>query len=124
MTLKPIRTNREHAAALREIDRLWDAKPGTPDADKAEVLVMLVEAYEAENHPIDPPDPIEAILFHMGRLGLTRRDLEPMIGGSGRVSEVLAGKRALSLSMIRKLTAGLGIPADVLIQETVKNRAA
>jgi HTH-type transcriptional regulator / antitoxin HigA len=115
MTVKPIKTEADYDAALRAIERLWKAEPGTPAADRLEVLVTLVEAYEAERWPIDPPDPVTAILFRMEQQGLTRRDLEPYLGGRGRVSEVLTGKRALTLPMIRKLHAGLGIPLESLI---------
>ncbi len=117
MEIKPVRTKLEYEEALKEIERLWDSEPGTPEGDRFEVLVTLVEAYEEEHYPIDPPDPIEAILYVMESRGLTRQDLEPYIGGSGRVSEVLSYKRPLSLSMIRKLNVGLGIPAEVLIRE-------
>ncbi len=115
--VKPIRSEQEYEAALKEIERLWDAQPGTPDGDLLEVLVTLVEAYEEEHYPIDPPDPIEAIKYYMESRGLTRKDLEPYIGSSGRVSEVLHYKRPLSLPMIRRLHEGLGIPAEVLIRE-------
>jgi len=111
----PILSDEDHAQALARIDRLWGSPEGTPEAETLEVLVTLVEAYEAKHHPIDPPDPVEAILFRMQQQGLTRRDLEPMVGGRARVSEVLARKRPLSLSMIRRLRAGLGLSADVLI---------
>ena len=117
MEIKPIKTNADHRAALAEIERLMDAEPGSADGDRLDVLATLVEAYEAKRFPIDPPDPVAAIEFCIDQRGLTRRDLEPMIGGRGRVSEVLAGKRALSLAMIRKLHRGLGIPADVLLKE-------
>ena len=124
MEIKPIKTPRDYQAALKEIEGLMNGKKNTPEGDKLEVLATLVEAYEEKFHPIGPPTPIGAIEFHMERLGLTRRDLEPMIGSSGRVSEVLSGKRHLTLPMIRKLSAGLGIPADVLIQEQGKDKAA
>ena len=115
MTVKPIKTEADYDAALRAIERLWKAEPGTPAADRLEVLVTLVEAYEAERWAIDLPDPVAAILFRMEQQGLTRRDLEPYLGGRGRVSEVLTGKRALTLAMIRKLHTGLGIPLESLI---------
>ena len=116
MDVRPIRTEAEYDSALSEIERLLDAAPGTPDCDKLEVLAILVEAYEAEHHPVPLPDPISAIEFHMDRLGLTRKDLLPYIGGRGRVSEVLRRKRPLTLRMIRSLEAGLGIPAAILVQ--------
>jgi HTH-type transcriptional regulator / antitoxin HigA len=96
---------------------------GTPAADRLEVLVTLVEAYEAERWPIDLPDPVAAIVFRMEQQGLTRRDLEPYLGGRGRVSEVLTGKRALTLAMIRKLHAGLGIPLESLIGPAAPSHA-
>jgi HTH-type transcriptional regulator/antitoxin HigA len=117
MDIKPIRTDRDYEEALKEIERLWDSQPGTPEGDRFEILVTLVEAYEDEHYPIDPPDPIEAIKYALESRGLTRRDLEPLIGSSGRVSEILSYKRPLTLSMIRKLNTGLGIPAEILIRE-------
>jgi HTH-type transcriptional regulator / antitoxin HigA len=93
-----------------------DAAPGTPAHDRLEVLSILVEAYEAEHHPIPLPDPIGAIEFHMERLGLTRKDLTPYIGSRGRVSEIMNRKRPLTLRMIRNLEEALGIPAEILVQ--------
>lgn len=116
MEIHPIRNEQDHAAALAKIDQLWDAVPGTPEGDQLEILVTLVEAYEARNHPILPPDPIEAILHHMESQGLSRHELEPYIGSRGRVSEVLNRKRPLSLTMIRNLQRGLGISAELLIR--------
>ena len=101
---------------LEEIDALWEATPGTPEADHLDLLVMLVEAYEAEHYPIPDPDPIALILHVMDARGLTRRDMEPYLGSRARVSEILNRKRPLSLEMIRKLQSGLGLPADVLVQ--------
>lgn len=115
--IKPIRSEAAHASAVREIERLWNAKPGTPDGNRLDVLIVLVDAYEEEHHRIDPPDPIDATLFRMEQQGLTRKDLEPLIGSRARVSEVLSGKRALTIDMIRRLHEGLGIPAEVLIRE-------
>ncbi|NMC84219.1 MAG: transcriptional regulator [Anaerolineaceae bacterium] len=116
MEIKPIRTEADYEAALAEVERLWGSEPGTPDGDRFEVLFTLVESYEEKQYPILPPDPVEAIKYYMDSRGLDRRDLEQYIGPSGRVSEVLSRKRPLTLAMIRKLNAGLGIPADVLIQ--------
>lgn len=116
MEITPIRTEADYDAALAEIDQLMDAALGTPEGDRLDVLSTLVEAYEEVHHPIPPPDPIEALLHHMDSQGLSRRDLGPYLGGRGRVSEVLNKKRALTLGMIRKLHAGLGIPADTLVQ--------
>jgi HTH-type transcriptional regulator/antitoxin HigA len=119
MEIKPIRTEADYEAALAEVERLWGAEPGTPDGDRFEVLFTLVEAYEEKQYPILPPDPVEAIKYYMDSRGLDRRDLEQYIGPSGRVSEVLSRKRPLTLAMIRKLNAGLGIPAEVLIQNSI-----
>jgi HTH-type transcriptional regulator/antitoxin HigA len=117
MHIKPVRTSKDHRAALAEVERLWDAKAGTPERDRLEVLVTLIEAFEAKNHPIPPPDPIEAILFRLDQLDFDRKDLEPLIGSRARVSEVLSGRRNLSLEMIRRLHRRLGIPAEILIGE-------
>jgi len=116
MDIQPIRTEADHNAALKEIERLWDAPYGSPEGDKLDVLVTLVEAYEDTHDPILSPDPIEAIIHYMESQNLSRQDLEPYLGSRGRVSEVLNRKRALSLNMIRKLQAGLGISADILVQ--------
>ncbi|MFN8488235.1 MAG: helix-turn-helix domain-containing protein [Caldilineaceae bacterium] len=114
--LRPIHNEEDYETALEEIEALWEAEPGTPEADRLDILVMLVEAYEAEHYPIPDPDPIELILHVMDARGLTRRDLEPYLGSRARVSEILNRRRPLSLEMIRKLQSGLGLPADVLVQ--------
>ncbi len=114
--LKPVRNERDHAEAMGEIERLWGAPAGTPEGDRLDILAALVDAYEAEHHPIDPPDPIDAIVFRMEQQGLSRKDLEPMIGSRSRVAEVLNRRRNLSIAMIRRLHEGLGIPAEVLIR--------
>ncbi len=116
MDIKPVRTEKDYEEALAQIDALFDAQPGTPDGDLLEMLTLLVEAYEEQHYPIAPPDPIEAIEYHMERLGLTRRDLEPYIGSRARVSEILNRRRPLTLTMIRNLQAGLRIPAETLLQ--------
>jgi HTH-type transcriptional regulator/antitoxin HigA len=116
MEIKPIRTEADYDAALREIDRLWGSPYGSPEGEKLDVLVTLVEAYEEKHHPIPPPDPIEAILYYMESQGLSRRDLEPYLGSRAKVAEILNRRRALSLNMIRKLQCGLGIAADILVQ--------
>ncbi len=116
MTLRPIRNEEDYETALEEIEVLWNAELDTPEADRLDILVMLVEAYEAEHYSIPDPDPIELILHVMEARGLTRRDLEPYLGSRARVSEILNRRRPLSLEMIRKLQSGLGIPADVLVQ--------
>jgi HTH-type transcriptional regulator/antitoxin HigA len=117
MRIQPIRTDADHAAALRRIDELMDAAPGTPAADELDVLATLVEAYEDRHFPVADPDPLAAIQFRMEQLGLTRKDLEPLLGSRGRVSEVLNGRRALSLQMIRRLHRELGIPLESLVSE-------
>jgi HTH-type transcriptional regulator/antitoxin HigA len=113
----PIRNDHDHARALEQIERLWGADAGTPEADLLEVLVTLVNAYEARHHAIELPDPIEAIKFRMEQAGLSRADLEPILGGRGRVSEVLNRRRKLSIEMIRRLHSELGIPAEVLLRD-------
>ncbi len=122
--LKPIRTEADHGAALGEVERLWGAKNGTPDGDRLDILATLIDAYEAEHHPMDPPDPIEAIKFRMEQQGLTRKDLEPIIGTRTRVAEVLNRRRGLSIDMIRRLHERLGISADVLIRPSRVGTAA
>ena len=115
MDIRPIRSKADHRAALTEIERLMDAAKGTPEGDKLDVLVTLVEAYERRHMPMPLPDPIAAIKFAMEQKGLSPKDLEPMIGRSNRVYEILAGKRSLTLPMIRRLHEGLGIPLESLI---------
>jgi HTH-type transcriptional regulator/antitoxin HigA len=122
--LKPIRTEADYDEALAELGRLWGARSGTPDGDRLDVLATLIEAYETRFHPIDPPDPIEAILFRMEQQGLTRKDLEPLIGTRARVAEVLNRKRGLSIEMIRRLNEELGISVDVLIRPSREDKAA
>jgi HTH-type transcriptional regulator/antitoxin HigA len=121
--VRPIRTKRDYEAALDEAGRLWGAKAGTRDGDRLDVLATLIDAYEAEQYPMDPPDPIEAIKFRMEQQGLTRRDLEEIIGTRTRVAEVLNRKRGLSIAMIRRLHARLGISAEVLIRPSRKKVA-
>ena len=116
MELKPIKTEADYEDALAKIDQLWEAEAGSPDGDLLDVLTTLVEAYEEKHHPILPPDPVEAILHLMESQGLERRDLEPYLGSRARVSEVINRKRPLSLNMIRKLQAGLGISAEILVR--------
>jgi len=118
MDIHPIKTEEDYDAALAEVEKLWNAQVDTPEGDKLDVLITLIEAYEAKHHPISLPDPIEAILFRMEQSGLERKDLEPYIGRSGRVSEVLNRKRPLTLEMIRKLWNGLHIPLESLIQNS------
>lgn len=116
MDIKPIKTETDYQSTLKEIEQLFDAAPDTPEGDRLDVLVTLVEAYEEKHYSIPKPDPIEAILYHMESRGLARRDLQPYIGSRARVSEVLNRKRPLTMEMIRNLHKGLGIPAEVLIQ--------
>lgn len=114
---KVIKTTAEHERAIARIEELFTAKPGTPKGDELELLILLVETYEAKEFPIDLPDPIEAIRFRMQQANLKQKDLIPIFGSKSKVSEVLNGKRELSLSMIRKLASELGIPTEVLLQE-------
>lgn len=122
--LKPIRTTADHDAALAEIERLWGAKSGTPEGDRLDILATLIDAYERQAFPMDPPDPIEAIKFRMEQMGLTRKHLEPLIGTRARVAEVMNRRRNLSIDMIRRLHDQLGISADVLIRPTRDDAAA
>jgi HTH-type transcriptional regulator/antitoxin HigA len=117
MKIKLIKTEEENEAALARLDEIFDAESGTPEGDEAELLTALIEMYERKAYPIDLPDPIEAIKFRMDQQGLKPKDLVPYIGSPSKVSEVLSGKRPLSLAMIRKLVNELGIPAEVLLQE-------
>jgi HTH-type transcriptional regulator/antitoxin HigA len=120
MDIQPIRTEVDYKAALRQISTLMEAdpEPGTLAGDRLDILATLVQAYEARHFPIGAPDPVEAIKFRMDQGGLTVKDLEPLIGRSNRVYEVLNHKRPLTLAMIRRLHRSLGIPAEVLIAET------
>lgn len=117
MNIKPIRSNRDYEAALDRIETLMGAKANTPEGEELDILVTLIEAYETSRFSIPQPNPLAAIQFVMEQNGLKQKDLEPYIGHSGRVSEVLSGKRKLTIEMIRKLSAGLKIPAETLIQE-------
>jgi HTH-type transcriptional regulator/antitoxin HigA len=114
--LRPIRTKADYAEALDEIERLFDVKPNTPECDRLEVLTTLVEAYEQLHYPIEPPDPIEAILYYLESRGLSWQELETAIGSREEVKRVLNRQQALTLEMIRLLNQQLGIPAEVLIQ--------
>lgn len=115
MTVAPIKSKGDYERTLKRIEVLMDAKPGTKAGDELDVLTTLVEAYEAKHYAICPPDPIEAIKFRMDQLGMTRKDLESLLGGRGRVSEILTKKRSLSLGMIRRLHRTLRIPLESLI---------
>jgi HTH-type transcriptional regulator/antitoxin HigA len=124
MEIKPIRTKADYRSALKTIEDLMTARRDTPEGERLDVLATLVEAYERKHYPLDAPDPVAAIKFEMERKGLVARDLEPMIGRSNRVYEVLNRKRPLTLQMIWKLHRGLGIPAESLIKPAAKSRAA
>ena len=117
MEIRPIRTDDDYRTALAEASSLMAAEAGTPEGDRLDVLATLIEAHEAAHYPVDTPDPIAAIEFMMEQKGLVRRDLEPAIGGRGRVSEILNRKRPLTLPMIRALATLLDLPADVLIKD-------
>ena len=121
--VKPIRTAADYKKALAEIEQLWGSPTGTPKGDRLNVLATLIEVWEATHYPMDPPDPFEAIKFRMEQQGLTRKDLEGIIGNRARIAEILDRKRGLSIAMIRRLNVELNIPAEVLITPT-KKRAA
>jgi HTH-type transcriptional regulator/antitoxin HigA len=124
MRVKPIRTDADHEAALKEIDRLWGAAENTPDGDRLDVLITLVDAYEQQRYPIDIPDPIQAIQFRLDQEGKDVRALVGVIGSRSRVFEVMRGQRPLSLNMIRAIHDHFGIPAEVLIQPSRKKPRA
>ena len=113
--VSPIRTEEDYRVARGRIEKLMSAEPNTPEGDELDVLATLVDAYESEHFPMDAPDPITAIEFLMEQKGLTRKDLEPMIGSRARVSEVMNRKRGLTLAMVRRVRSGLGISADLLV---------
>jgi HTH-type transcriptional regulator/antitoxin HigA len=123
MNVKPIKNESDYDAALAEIEGLMDARPNTLAGDRLDVLVTLVGAYEEKHWSVDPPDPIEAIKMRMQQRGLTRRDLEKVLGSKSRVSEVMNRKRPLTMEMIRRLHKKFGIPAESLIQPTTRSRA-
>lgn len=116
MDIKPIKTEADYREALAEIERLMHVEDEGPEADRLDVLATLVDAWEERHDPIDNPDPVDAILHRMEALGLERKDLEPLIGSRGRVSEVLGRKRALTMAMVRRLHEALDIPAETLIK--------
>ncbi len=124
MDIKPIRTKADYRAALKAIESLMGAKARTPEGDRLDVLVTLIEGYERQHFPMDLPDAVEAIKFRMEQQGLTPKDLEPLIGRSNRVYEVLNRRRGLTLAMIQRLHASLGIPAESLLRQTVLAPAA
>lgn len=120
--IRPIHSEAGYQEALAEVGRLWGARSGTPEGDRLDVLATLIDAYESEHHPIDPPDPIEAIKFRMEQQGLTRKDLEGILGTRTRVAEVLNRRRSLSINMIRRPHDVLGISAEVLIRPSRVDR--
>lgn len=124
MDIKPVKTDADYRAALKEIESLMMVETDTPEGERLDVLVTLVEAYEKRHFPLDLPDPVEAIKFRMDQMGLSPKDLEPMIGRLNRVYEVLNHKRPLTLKMIWKLHRGLGIPAESLIKQPEEFRVA
>ncbi|MEX0773606.1 MAG: helix-turn-helix domain-containing protein [Balneolales bacterium] len=115
MQIHPIHTEQDYRRALARIEKIFDAEPGSKEGDELEVLGILVEQYEKENFPIEPPKPVEAIKFRMEQVGMSQKDLAKLLGSRSRASEILTGKRALSLRQIRLLTRQLGVPADILI---------
>lgn len=122
MQIHPIRTEEDHERAVQRIAKLIGAAPDSAEGNELDILATLVDAYEAKHYPMDAPSPIAAIEFRMEQQGLTRKDLEPLIGTRARVSEILGGTRPLTLNMIRRLRSGLGISADLLIEATPENR--
>jgi len=122
MQIHPIRTEADHDSAVARIAELIGARPDTPEGEELDILATLVDAYEAKHHTIDAPDPIAAIQFRMEQQGLTRKNLEPLIGSRARVSEVMTRRRSLTLAMIRRVRKELGISADVLIGHPEKKR--
>jgi len=120
--VEPVHDRKTHRKALRQIEELWDAAPGSPEARELDAVATLVDAYERKQFPILPPDPVEAIRARCEQLGWTRKDLEPLIGSRARVSEILGRRRALTLPMIRRLHAALGIPAELLVATGTEGR--
>ncbi len=121
--IKPIRKAADYERALKQMKKLWGAKPGSAEADALDVLATLIDQFESKQFPIVAPEPIEAIKFRMEQLALTRKDMEGIIGNRGRITEVLSGKRELTLAMIRRLHSELKIPAEVLIAPLSKSAA-
>ena len=117
MNIRPVNSEQAYDEAIERIETLWGAESGTPEGDELDVLLTLVRVYEKENHPVPPPTPIEAISFVMDQRGMKQADLVPYIGSRSKVSEILRGKRTLSLSMIRSLHTHLNIPAEILIMD-------
>jgi HTH-type transcriptional regulator/antitoxin HigA len=124
MEIKPIKTKADYRAALKEIEALMEAELNTPEGERLDVLVTLIEAYENKHYRFDLPDPVEAIKYRMEQKGMTPKDLVPMIGRINRVYEVLRRRRPLTLAMIQRLHSELGIPAESLIKQASRRRAA
>lgn len=124
MDVKPIKAKRDYQAALRRAEQLWDAPLRSAEAEALDVLTLLIADYEAKQFPIADPDPIQFLIYVMESRGLTRKDLEPYVGSRGRVAEVLNRDRPLTLQMIRRLSGGLGLPADVLVRRYELRQAA
>ena len=124
MEIKPIKTKGDYRAALKEIEALMAAERDTPEGERLDVLVTLVEAYERKHYPFELPDPVEAIKFRMEQKGMTPKDLVPMIGRINRVYEILSRKRPLTLAMVQRLHSELGIPAESLIKQPDRRRVA
>jgi HTH-type transcriptional regulator/antitoxin HigA len=115
MEIRPIKTEEDYNTSIHRIEVLWGAKKDTPQGDELDLLVTLVESYEMKHYPIAPPDPVDAIKFRMEQMGMTKADMVQYIGSQSRVSEILNGKRKLTLGMIKSLYKGLRIPADILL---------
>lgn len=124
MEIKPIKTKRDHQAALKLAEVLWNAPDGSPEADRLDVLTLLIQDFEAKHYPIPDPDPIDFLLGVMEQRGLSRKDLGPYIGSRARVAEVLNRLRPLTLDMIRRLSDGLGLPVEVLVRRYEVKKAA
>lgn len=117
MDIRPIKTKKDHAQALKRVEQLMGAKANSPEGDELDILVTLISAFEAKHYPIDEPDPIAAIQHRMEALGMDRKDLEPLLGSRSRVSEVLNRKRKLTMDMVRNLHVSMNLPAETLIQD-------
>ena len=124
MDLKPIKTKRDYQAALKRVEQLWHAAAGSIEADALDILSLIIADYETRHFPIADPDPIQFLEYVIESRGLTRKDLEAYIGSRARVAEVMNRRRALTLEMIRRLSDGLGLPADVLVQRYALRHAA
>ncbi len=115
MEIKPIKTEKDYNMSIKRIEELWGAKRDTPEGDELDLICTLVESYEMKHYPIAPPDPIDAIKFRMEQMGMTKADMVKYLGSQSRVSEILNGKRRLTLKMVKSLYKGLKIPAEILL---------